>query len=205
MQNAPQRDDAVKMTATDIRAQLTSALQERRLMRFHRRFEDGWVRGYVVGVGPVFLMLSEVSEHMRFNGFGCYRLADVKNLQSAPYPEFVEAALEKLGQTQPDTPAVALNSVDDLLTTAGNLFPVITVYTEADVHIGAFVSLEGGVVWMRDIGPDAVWDPQPTARRMGDLTRIDFGGAYETALALVGGPPPTPVEVTPLRLVSDND
>lgn len=192
------------MTTTDVRGQLADAMQARQLTRFHRRFEDGWVRGYVVGIGPEFLMLCEVSDHLRFNGFGCYRLDGVKNLQPAPYPEFVEAALEKLGQVQPDTPAVALNSIDDIVTTAGNLFPVITVYSEAEVHIGAVASLEGGVVWLRDIGPDAAWDPQPSARRLDDLTRIDFGGAYETALALVGGPPPAPVEAPPLRLVSDN-
>ncbi|WP_454761914.1 hypothetical protein [Caulobacter segnis] len=192
------------MTTTDVREQLAQAMRERLLMRFHRRFEDGWVRGYVVGIGPEFLMLCEVSDHLRFNGFGCYRLAEVKNLQPAPYPEFVETALEKLGEVQPETPAVALNSIDDIVTTAGNLFPVITAYSEAQVHIGAVVSLDGGVVWMRDIGPDAAWDPQPSARRLDDLTRIDFGGAYETALALVGGPPPAPVEAPVLRLVADN-
>jgi len=188
----------------DVREQLAQAMRERLLMRFHRRFEDGWVRGYVVGIGPEFLMLAEVSDHLRFNGFGCYSLAEVKNLQPAPYPGFVETALEKLGEVQPETPAVALNSIDDIVTTAGNLFTVITAYSEAQVHIGAVVSLDGGVVWMRDIGPDAVWDPQPSARRLDDLTRIDFGGAYENALALVGGPPPAPVEAAPLRLVSDN-
>ncbi len=197
------------MTAKDIREQLTSALRDRQLMRFHRRFENGWVRGYVVGIGPVFVMLAEVSDHLRFNGFGCYRLPDIKNLQSAPYPEFVESALEKTGQVQPETPAVALNSIDDIMATAGALFPIVTIHEETGgpgvCHIGAFVSLEGGVVWMRDIGPDAVWDAQPTARRLDDLTRIDFGGAYETALALVGGPPPEPVEDRlPLRLVADN-
>ncbi|PVM82393.1 hypothetical protein DDF67_23300 [Caulobacter endophyticus] len=130
-------------------------MQERRLMRFHRRFEDGWVRGYVVGVGPAFLMLCEVSDHIRYNGFGCYRLADVKNLEPAPYPEFVEAALEKRGDAFPETPAVALNSIGDILATAGRLFPVVTVHAEAarpDVcYIGAIISIEGGVVWMQDI------------------------------------------------------
>lgn len=192
------------MTITDVRGQLADAMQARRLTRFHRRFEDGWVRGYVVGIGPEFLMLCEVSDHLRFNGFGCYRLDGVKNLQPAPYPEFVEAALEKLGEVQPETPAVALNSIDDIVKTAGALFPVVTIYGEADAHIGAVASLEGGVVWLREIGPDAAWDPQPSARRLDDLTRIDFGGAYETALALIGGPAPAPVEAPPLRLVSDN-
>ena len=196
------------MTATDIRQQLTSALNEHRLMRFHRRFEDGWITGYVIGIGPAFVMLADVSDHIRFNGFACYRLADIKNLRPAPYAEFVETALEKLGETQPETPAVSLDSVGDILTTAGALFPMVTVFAEADrpqiCNIGAIVRLDGGVVWMRDIGPDAAWEAQLTARRLDDVTRIDFGGAYETALALVGGPAPTPAEAAPLRLVSDN-
>ncbi len=198
------------MTAKDTRQQLTRAMQERRLMRFHRRFEDGWVKGYVVGIGPVFIMLSEVGDHIRFNGFSCYRLADVKNLQPAPYPQFVEAALEKRGEIFPETPTVALNSASDILLTASRVFPVVTVHAEAETpeacYIGAVISIEGGVVWMQDIGPDAVWEAQPAARRLATVTRIDFGGGYETALALVGGPPPAPVarERTPLRLVADN-
>ncbi len=196
------------MTTKDVCGQLATAQHERTLMRFHRRFEDGWVNGYVVGMGPAFVMLAEVSDHIRFNGFGCYRLADIKNLRPAPFADFVETALEKLGETQPETPAVTLDSVGDILETAGRLFPMVTVHAEADrprvCHIGAVVRLDGGLAWMRDIGPDAVWENELTARRLDDVTRIDFGGAYETALALVGGPPPAPVEAPPLRLVSDN-
>ncbi len=197
------------MTAKDIREQLTSALRDRQLMRFHRRFEDGWVNGYVVGIGPAFVMLAEVSDHMRFNGFGCYRLADIRNLRPAAYSEFMEAALQKLGEVQPETPAVALNSVSDILATAGVLFPTVTLHAEAEkprvCYIGAIVSLEGGIVWMRDIGPDAVWETELTARSLDAVTRIDFGGAYEAALALVGGPAPEPIEARPpLRLVTDN-
>ncbi len=196
------------MAAKDIREQLTIALRERTLMRFHRRFEDGWVNGYVVGIGPVFVMLSEVSDHIRFNGFGCYRLSDIKNLRPAPFAGFVEAALAKLGETAPETPAVSLESAGDILETAGRLFPMVTVHAEADrpriCHIGAVTGIEGGVVWMRDIGPDAVWEAQTNARRLEDVTRIDFGGAYETALALVGGPAPVEVRPPPLRLVTDN-
>ncbi|WP_184715098.1 hypothetical protein [Caulobacter sp.] len=194
------------MTAKDIREQLTSAMGERTLMRFHRRFEDGWVNGYVVGIGPAFVMLAEVSDHVRFNGFGCYRLADIRNLRPAAYSEFMEAALEKLGEVQPETPPVALNSVSDILATAGVLFPMVTVHTDKNVsYIGAVVRVDGGVVWMQDIGPDAIWDARATARSLEDVTRIDFGGAYEAALALVGGPAPEPVEARPpLRLVADN-
>jgi hypothetical protein len=198
------------MATKDIREQLISAMQELRLMRFHRRFEDGWVNGYVVGVGPEFLMFCEISDHIHYNGFGCYRLADVKNLEPAPYPEFVEGALQKRGEAQPETPAVALNSIGDILATVGRLFPVLTLHVQVAntnaCHVGGIVSVEGGVAWMQDIGPDAVWEARPAARPLDTVTRVDFGGGYETALALVGGPPPAPVEAerVPLRLVADN-
>ncbi|MDG2529817.1 hypothetical protein [Caulobacter endophyticus] len=198
------------MTAKDVREELNSAMQARRLMRFHRRFENGWVNGYVVGIGPEFLMLCEISDHIRFNGFGCYRLSDVKNLQPAPYPEFIEAALEKRGETQPETPAVVLNSLGDILVTAARLFPVVTVHAETAksgvCYIGAIISVEGGVVWMQDIDPGAVWEREPIPRQLDTMTRVDFGGGYETALTLVGGSPPAPVEAkrAPLRLVADN-
>lgn len=197
------------MAVTDIREQLAGALRDLTLMRFHRRFEDGWVRGYVVGIGPAFVMLLELSDHMRFNGFGCYRITDLKNLQPAPFADFVDAALKGLGEVAPETPAVVLDSVDDILETAGRLFPIVTVYTTEsrapEVNtIGAIISLEGGVVWMREIGPDAAWDAKTTARRLEAVTRIDFGGAYETALALVGGPAPAPQSSPPpLRLVTE--
>lgn len=101
---------------------------------------------------------------------------------------------------------MALNSVSDILATAGVLFPMVTVHTDKNVsYIGAVVRVDGGVVWMQDIGPDAIWDARATARSLEDVTRIDFGGAYEAALALVGGPAPEPVEARPpLRLVADN-
>ncbi|MFT4253963.1 MAG: hypothetical protein QM608_15945 [Caulobacter sp.] len=198
------------MTTKGIRERLTAAMRDRRLMCFERRFEEGWATGYIVGIGPAFLMLQVVSSEIRFNGFSCYRLADVKNLQPALNPEFVEAALAKRGDATPETPAVALDSVGDILATAGRLFPLIAVHPEiADpgaCYIGAIISVEGGVAWMQDIGPDAIWEDEPIARQLESLTRMDFGGDYETALILVGGAPPSPInaEQLPLRLVSDN-
>lgn len=42
-----------------------------------------------------------------------------------------------------------------------------------------------------EIGPDALWDDEPETYRLSEITRVDFGGAYEEALHLVGGFPLT--------------
>jgi hypothetical protein len=44
-------------------------------------------------------------------------------------------------------------------------------------------------VSLLEIGPDAVWDKEPSEIRLGEITRIEFGGGYEEALHLVGGRP----------------
>jgi hypothetical protein len=57
---------------------------------------------------------------------------------------------------------------------------------------------------MLEIDPHAQWDPDPSAHKISEITRVNFGGGYEDALALVGGAPPTPATraKVPLRLVS---
>lgn len=35
--------------------------------------------------------------------------------------------------------------------------------------------------------PDALWEEKPEIYRLSQITRVSFGGDYETALHLVGG------------------
>ena len=44
-------------------------------------------------------------------------------------------------------------------------------------------------MFIREIGPDAVWEEEAETYRVAQITRVDFGGAYEEALYLVGGDP----------------
>jgi hypothetical protein len=44
-----------------------------------------------------------------------------------------------------------------------------------------------------------------SAHKLSEITRVNFGGDYEDALAQIGGAPPAPTSPSrvPLRLVSD--
>lgn len=162
---------------------LRKALRNRILVRFTRPFEEGRVHGYVLEFGPKFFMVAIVNESMRFDGFQCFRLSDVRNLKVPdPFAEFAEAA-----------PPVDLRTMPRLLQTANGAFPLVTIHREAvdneACHIGRVVHVGEGYVWLLEIGPDARWDKEPLRYQLNQITQVDFGGGYEEALHLVGGSP----------------
>jgi hypothetical protein len=177
-----------------MRNQLTKALRNKLLVRFARPFECGTVNGYVLGIGPRFFLLALVSDGLRFNGFQCLRLSDVRQL-CVPDKDaaFHETALRKRGQRFPKKPPVSVSSLDKLLLTAGRAFPLVTIHREKvdpDVcWIGRVTDLRDGRVTLREIGPDARWDDQLGTYRLSEITRVDFGGDYEDALYSVADPP----------------
>jgi hypothetical protein len=76
---------------------------------------------------------------------------------------------------------------------AGGLFPLVTVHREVmdpDVcWIGRILGVDRGSVSLLEITPDATWEEKPESFRLSEITRVNFGGDYETALHLVGGDP----------------
>jgi hypothetical protein len=174
-------------------ALLTDAMHRRQLVRFSRRFESSRIHGYVLDVGTHFFMLLVVSDRIQFDGFDCFRIRDVRNVKPAPYAAFVEAALKKRGARRPPKPRIRLANVEELLLSAARSFPLITIHREQvdpdACWIGSVLGVKHGRVSMLEIGPDAVWDHAPEEYRISEITRVNFGGDYETALRLVGGDP----------------
>ncbi|MGB6724250.1 MAG: hypothetical protein WBE74_00015, partial [Terracidiphilus sp.] len=91
----------VEGTATK-RSERLALAGKKVLVQFTRSVEEGSIMGYVLAVGPRFFLLALVDENIRFNGFQCLRLQDVRNLQvPAKYAAFVEAALKLRGERRP--------------------------------------------------------------------------------------------------------
>ena len=174
-------------------SELTKFTRNRQFVRFTRRFEPGTVRGYVLDVGPRFFLLANQSDQVRFDGFSCFRVGDVKNLKPDPYAAFTEAALKKLRAPTPKKPKVSVSTVEELLRSANRLFPLLTIHCETvdpDVcWIGKLREIRQGKVSLLEIGPDAKWERKPTSYKMNEITSVKFGGEYERALHLVGGNP----------------
>jgi hypothetical protein len=176
------------------RSQLQAARRARRLIRFSRRFEDYTVRGYVLDVGPQFFLLALVSDRIWFDGFECFRMSDVPDLRADPYARFAEAALKRRGERFPRRPRVRLCTAEELLLSATRVFPLVTIHRErvdpTVCHIGRVLGVDNGRVSLLEIKPDARWRKEPTAYRVNEITRVNFGGDYEDALAGVSGARP---------------
>ncbi len=84
-----------------------------------------------------------------------------------------------------------MSSTEQLIRTAGKRFPLITIHREkADpgvCHIGQVTGVSSTSISILEVTPDAEWERSPTVYRLNQVTRVDFGGPYEDALALIAG------------------
>ena len=81
-----------------------------------------------------------------------------------------------------------------LIRTEADVAPLVTLHTEVVdptvCFIGRPARLTHRSVRLLEITPQGEWHDRPTKWVFSDVTRVGFGGRYEDALALVGGPPP---------------
>jgi hypothetical protein len=170
---------------------LVAALEKHRLVRISRRFESSPIRGYVMAVGSQFFLLALVSDRLWFDGFECFRITDVLGVEADPYESFAEAALKKRGQRRPRKSKIDVKSVESILLTASEAFPLVTIHMERkapDVcYIGRVSDIKKGRVSLLEINPHAKWETEPNHFPLNKITRVSFGGDYEGALHLVAG------------------
>jgi hypothetical protein len=172
---------------------LAMALDDKLLVKFTSALEEGSVNGYVLDIGPRFFLMAIVDGGIWFDGFQCHRLSDVRELQVPhKYAAFAEAAMRKRGERMPKKPHISMVSLEKLLLSAGRAFGLVTIHREhvapGVCEIGRVVSVGKGRVKLLQIKPDARWDDEPYVYRLSEITRVDFGGGYENALQLIGGP-----------------
>jgi hypothetical protein len=174
-------------------SQLEHALRAKQFVRFWHKHEDLAIRGYVLDIGPKFFLVAVVSDRIWFDGFECFRVGDVRDVSSDPYARFAESALHKRRERMLQKPRVSVSSIEELLVSAGRLFPLVTIQCESvdpDVcWIGRILGIERGCVSLLEIRPDAKWETKPEAYRLSEISRVSFGADYENALHLVGGNP----------------
>lgn len=170
---------------------INEAIATREFVRIGRRFEDTPIHGYVLAAGPRHFVMALVNDRVWYDGFECFRLKDIRSVAPDPYADFAKAALRLRGQRKPRTPRLDLTSMQTLLASAGALFPLVTIHREKiqpDVcHIGRVVATSDKEVTLLEIDPGAVWEEATETYSIKQITRVNFGGGYEDALALVGG------------------
>ena len=178
------------MKRSELTSKVAAAIAGRSLVCITRKVEAGTAKGYIVDASEQWQVLLLIGGGISYEGFQVFRLQDVTSLEMrAPYADFYEAAIRKRGLRRPRAPKLDLSSAQALVQSAGKRYPLITIHREkADpevCHIGQVVSLSASSVSLLEVGPDAIWEDLPTKYRLAEITRVDFAGPYEEALALV--------------------
>lgn len=182
-----------------IREKLTTAHRDAQVVRVTREAcELGGELGYVIALERDLLLLLCISNEIRFDGFVVLRVEDVSDIELPhDHADFVEEALELRGESVSEAPAIPLSDLAAALRSAGALYPLVAIHRElaaTDIcHIGKVVDVSESSVALIEIDPDAEWEEEVTRYALSEITRMEFGGGYEEALALVGGAAPSDV------------
>jgi len=161
------------------------------LVRLSRdSIEDGWITGFVSGYSEQLALVTVVSEFVTYNGFETVRIKDVTEIE-LPHPnaDFLDEALALRAAKPPVIPTgIDLSSFSSLLDSL-DVLSLITLHTETTdfegCYIGVVHSVDQDFLSIFEITPDATYDSEPSSFSLDDITRIDFGGAYEEALLQV--------------------
>ena len=162
-------------------------MRDRALCRVHRaRFRDR-VAGYIVGVGPRWVLMAVVGAGFRMDGFRAFRIRDLSRLD-APLDSrgFIATAHRLFRISPPKMPTAELTSLAALFRSIPARYGPIAVHTElARPHVCFIATVQrvsAREVWLRTITPDAVWEVPHTSYKLSDVTRITIADEYVLAL-----------------------
>lgn len=114
-----------------------------------------------------------------------------------PSPECFEIrALQAGNEWPPGSPNVELSGRVATIESARAAAPMVAVHVEfyrPDIcWEGRILNVDDKEVHLLEVSTEGVWLRKPRVIDTEDVTRLDFGGDYERALALVAGEPPAP-------------
>lgn len=182
------------MSREDVIKEIARAKRHTKMVICNRKcLEDAgcFDRGYVVDANEQFVLLHLVTDDIRLEGYVALRLDDITGVKSDfDNHRFIEKALQ-LRKMFPQRPVlVDLNSMETILASVDEHFSLMVVHREAvdqsECHIGSLESIADKTFVMKEIDRDAQWCGVKRFR-VDEVTRVEFNGGYETALAQVAG------------------
>ncbi|PCJ56509.1 MAG: hypothetical protein COA73_11920 [Candidatus Hydrogenedentota bacterium] len=181
------------MIATDnVIKQVAQAKRYTKLVECYRsKFDDDGVfaLGYVVDASEQFVLIHNVDQRITLDGYTMLRIADLTQFDvEVEQAQFIEKALAIRKKEIKRPVLVDLTDMETMLFSIEQNYPLVAIYRE-DVDpdacwIGSIDSITDKTVTLNEMDPDAKWNGSKRFR-LDEITRIDFDGGYETALALV--------------------
>jgi hypothetical protein len=142
--------------------------------------------GFVVSASDQWVLLHLLNDDtVTLNGYTAIRIEDIKRYRVTEVDEVRNQALSIRRVRPKPQPLVKVDTIRTLLTTIDHSFPLLTIHTErierAGCHVGKLETVTTRSLRLQEITPEAEWD-EVEKYPLSEITKIDFGGGYETAL-----------------------
>lgn len=165
-------------------------IQKKWLVEFNRKPLDKHpLFGFMLARNDEFTLIQEFdSSHFQLNGWIVFKNDSVKNFKVYDDQQYFLTEVVRFEKIRPRSVEISIDSWADILASAAEKFPLIVIERERierdACYIGKLVETKnnGFVLW--DIDPSAEWDKKRNYKYK-DVTKIQFGGKYETVLASV--------------------
>jgi hypothetical protein len=147
------------------------------------------LHGFVLTISDQIVLLHYADSDIYLDGYVAIRPNDITGVTALGPDDFFSRAFAYYRYLPVEPDGLDARSMSSLLRTGGPRFPLTTIYREwvnpNVCGIGRFVSVGGGWLRMHSITPQAKWESEEESARLSEITRIEFGGRYEQALAAV--------------------
>ncbi|MBJ7553082.1 hypothetical protein [Marinomonas spartinae] len=171
--------------------ELEKARARNNVVRIFREDLDGpdnWTDGFVVDANEEMVLLQLVDDGVHLNGYQILFLEDISDfVHPAPFNDFQKRVLALRGEEVED-PEVDLDDLAVLLIDISEEYGLVTLHREEvepdSCEIGRVVKADAVTYELEEIGSDARWFDDTFEYDLYDITRIEFGGAYEEALIM---------------------
>ena len=162
----------------------------RHLFEVRRRFKDaGTTTGFIVDFSDSLVLFHTLeTDTFRLNGYTVVRKEDISEYRVFSKAEYWQVRAVRHFRLRPMPPAgISVTSLPELLKSVAKHYPLIALHPEKTkpeaCYIGALASMTERTFTIEDLNSSGEWSG-PRRMKFSDVTRVDFGGGYEAALAV---------------------
>lgn len=185
------RDTAKKVNLVPL---LRRSIENERLIKVWRKknIDRKAIIGFPVDVSHELLIIQSMNDSIQLDSYIVIRIKDIHSLDSSPnYRSFYEKALKMRHMKCVRSVGVELTSFRTMLESADYHYPLLVLHKESGTGgscaVGRIKTLTDRSVTLRWLTPGARWEGVSSSYKLNEITRVDFGGLYENALAMVAG------------------
>jgi hypothetical protein len=147
-------------------------------------------QGFLVAESDAVVVLHQVSDRFDLDGYVAFpRLATISINESFQKLDLIQRALRLNRQTPKIPENIDCTSVQSLMASAQAQFGALVIEREkhepGEVQVGAVRITSDDTYVLRWLSPNAEWENDDRPFRYRDITKLEFGSAYEQTLLAV--------------------